>query len=99
MNVTRTEADGVLTFALEGRLDTNTSPDLHAELIPAIDGTHDVVLDFSQLEYVSSAGLRVLLAAQKQSNSHGTSLTLRGVNDEIMEIFEMTGFIDILAIE
>lgn len=98
MNVTRTEADGVLTFALEGRLDTTTSPELHAELIPAIDGTHDVVLDFSQLEYVSSAGLRVLLAAQKQSAAQGTDLTIRGANDEIMEIFEMTGFIDILTI-
>ncbi|MDN0069226.1 STAS domain-containing protein [Collinsella ihumii] len=99
MNVTRAEQDGILTFSLEGRLDTTTSPRLHEELIPAIDGIHDVVLDFSHLEYVSSAGLRVLLAAQKQSAARGTSLTLTGVNDEIMEIFEMTGFIDILTIE
>ena len=94
----RTSRDGTAVFALAGRLDTTTSPQLHDVLLPALDGSCDILLDFTGLNYVSSAGLRVLLAAQKQSKAAGVCMSLRGVCDEIMEVFDMTGFSDILNI-
>lgn len=84
--------------SLEGRLDTNTSPELDEFLEGHIEGVKELVFDFSTLEYISSAGLRVLLAAQKQMNQQG-SMVIKNVNETIMEIFEVTGFSDILTIE
>lgn len=97
MQISKNTAPEGLVFTLEGRLDTNTSPQLQDALLPAIDGSSDVVLDFSAIQYVSSAGLRVLLAAQKAANAKSVSLTLRGVCEDVMEVFEMTGFTDFLT--
>lgn len=80
-----------LTVAITGRLDTNSSPKLEAELRQSVDGVTELVFDFSEVEYISSAGLRVLLAAQKVMNRKG-SMKLVGVSDEIQEVFEITGF-------
>jgi anti-sigma B factor antagonist len=87
-----------LTVAIVGRLDTTTAPQLEAELKQSIDGVEKLVLDFAGLEYLSSAGLRVILAAQKVMNKQG-EMIIKNVNDTINEIFEVTGFIDILTIE
>lgn len=87
-----------MTITLTGRLDTNTAPKLEAELKESISGIEVLVLDFSGLEYLSSAGLRVLLASQKIMNRQGR-MVVRNVNDMIMEVFEVTGFCDILTIE
>ena len=87
-----------LTVAITGRLDTNSSPKLEAELRQSVGGVAELVFDFSEVEYISSAGLRVLLAAQKVMNRKG-SMKLVGVSDEIQEVFEITGFSDILTIE
>ena len=85
-----------LNVALKGRLDTTTAPQLEGELV--LDGVTDLVLDFAELDYISSAGLRVLLAAQKIMNKQG-SMVIRNVNETIMEVFEITGFADILTVE
>ena len=87
-----------LHVALEGRLDTTTAPELEAELKASLDGITELDLDFEKLEYLSSAGLRVLLAAQKTMNKQG-SMVIHHVNETIREVFEVTGFIDILTIE
>ncbi|MBQ0040509.1 MAG: STAS domain-containing protein [Clostridiales bacterium] len=87
-----------LVIALEGRLDTSTAPNLEAELKSSLDGVEELVLDFNKLEYISSAGLRVVLGAQKTMSKQG-EMKLTGVNDEVMEVFEITGFVDILTIE
>lgn len=85
-------------LALEGRLDTITAPELEKELKNSVDGVTELVMDFEKLEYISSAGLRVLLSAQKIMNKQG-SMKLLNVSESIMEIFEVTGFSDILTIE
>ena len=87
-----------LTLFLEGRLDTSTSPELETVLKGSLDGVTELVFDFEKLEYISSAGLRVLLAAQKTMSKQG-AMKLINVNEIIMEIFEITGFSDILTIE
>ena len=87
-----------LTVAIVGRLDTTTAPQLEAEFRQSIDGVEKLVLDFAALEYLSSAGLRVLLAAQKVMNKQG-EMIVKNVNETIAEIFEVTGFSDILTIE
>ena len=87
-----------LTVALTGRLDTTTAPELEAEFKQNLAGVEKLVLDFTALEYLSSAGLRVLLAAQKVMNKQG-EMIIKNVNETINEIFEVTGFIDILTIE
>ena len=86
------------TFVIEGRLDTQTAPDLEKEIDSVVEEIKELVLDLSGLEYVSSAGLRVILKAQKIMNKQG-SMKLTRVNDSIMEVFEITGFLDILTIE
>ena len=98
MNIIRNKDGSKLTLALEGRLDTTTAPQLEAELKASLDGVAELELDFEKLEYLSSAGLRVLLAAQKVMNKQG-SMVIRHVNETIHEVFEVTGFIDILTIE
>ena len=99
MNIDKLQENGTLTFALDGKLDTKTAPQLEAVLLPAIDEAKKVVLDFTKLEYVSSAGLRVLLMGQKQSSAKGITMTIKGVSSQIMEIFEMIGFANVLNIE
>ena len=98
MTINKTQNGNELTIALEGRLDTATSPQLEAELKGSLDGIAALALDFQKLEYISSAGLRVLLSAQKTMNGRG-GMKVTNVNDTIMEIFEVTGFTDILTIE
>ena len=99
MKIQTKSENGKVTVELEGRLDTNTSPQLEDELAAVLDSTVELlVIDFANLAYISSAGLRVLLAAQKKMNKQG-SMKLKGVCDAVMEVFEMTGFADILVIE
>ena len=98
MTIQKTQDGEKLTIALEGRLDTTTAPQLEGELRSAVNGISELVFDFSALEYVSSAGLRVLLSAQKVMNKQG-SMVIRNVNSAIMDVLELTGFVDILNIE
>ena len=98
LNINKTVENEKTVFTLEGRLDTVTAPDLENELKASLDGVKELVLDFEKLEYISSAGLRVLLAAQKTMAKQG-EMKLIHVNETIMEIFEVTGFSDILTIE
>ena len=86
------------TLIVSGRLDTQTAPELENELDAVLSGIKELTFDFANLEYVSSAGLRVILKAQKTMNTQG-SMKLTGVNDSIMEVFDITGFLDILTIE
>ena len=87
-----------LTLIVSGRLDTQTAPELENELDSSLSGIKELIFDMTDLEYVSSAGLRVILKAQKAMNAQG-SMKLTGVNDSIMEVFDITGFLDILTIE
>lgn len=98
MTINKQLEGSALTLALEGRLDTTTAPQLEAELKASLDGVTALTLDLAELAYLSSAGLRVILAAQKQMNKQG-SMVVRHVNETIMEVFEVTGFTDILTIE
>lgn len=98
MNIIKTTEGTTLNLALEGRLDTTTAPQLEAELKGSLDGVTELNMNFEKLEYLSSAGLRVILAAQKTMNKQG-KMVIRHVNETIREVFEVTGFIDILTIE
>ena len=97
LNINKTKTNDAVLLSLEGRLDTVTAPLLENELKNLLPGTGALTLDFGKLEYISSAGLRVLLSAHKAMAGHG-SMELIGVNDTIMEIFEVTGFSEILNI-
>lgn len=98
MDINKSVEGKTLTLALTGRLDTSTAPQLEAELRDSLPGISSLILDFQALEYLSSAGLRVILTAQKTMNRQG-SMVIRNVNETIMEVFEVTGFSDILTIE
>ncbi|MBQ0084373.1 MAG: STAS domain-containing protein [Clostridiales bacterium] len=98
MEILKKKNDGNLLISLVGRLDTTTAPELEAALNESLDGVTELNLDFAKLEYVSSAGLRVLLGAQKKMNAQG-KMSLKNVSSDIMEVFEITGFSDILTIE
>ncbi len=98
LNINKTIDEGKALIALEGRLDTMTAPDLEKEVQESTSGLTELVFDMDKLEYISSAGLRVLLASQKIMNNQG-SMKVINVNETIMEIFEVTGFSDILSIE
>lgn len=98
MEITKKQEGTALTVSLEGRLDTNTAPQLEAELKTSLNDVTDLTLDFEKLEYISSAGLRVLLSAQKVMNKQGTMIVTNAI-DEIKEVFEITGFCDILTIK
>ena len=98
MTIQKTVNENVLTVALSGRLDTTTAPQLESELKASLEEVQTLVLDFAELTYLSSAGLRVLLAAQKIMNKQG-SMRVKNVNETIQEIFEVTGFCDILTVE
>jgi len=97
MTINKQQNGAALTLALEGRLDTVTSPDLENEL-KALDGVDTLTLDFSKLDYISSAGLRVLLSAHKQMSAKG-GMKVTNVNEIVREVFDVTGFADILTIE
>ena len=98
MNITKTREEDTLTVALEGRLDTVTAPQLEAELRTSVNGIKKLVMDLEKLDYISSAGLRVLLSAQKVMNRQGVMIVCH-VQPGIMEIFDVTGFSEMLNIE
>ena len=98
MTITKTENGSAITIALEGRLDTLTAPELEAELKKDLDSADSLILDFSKLDYISSAGLRVLLSAHKIMSAKG-GMKVTNVNEIVQEVFEVTGFSDILAVE
>ena len=98
MKITQKRNQNDLIIALEGRLDTTTSPELEAAVKSSLAGVTSLEMDFSELDYISSAGLRVLLAVQKTMNKQG-EMKVTHVNETVMEVFEVTGFSDILTIE
>ncbi|MBP5207590.1 MAG: STAS domain-containing protein [Clostridia bacterium] len=98
MIINKTAAENGLTLSLEGRLDTNTAPELEKTLNGSLDGVNALTFDLSGLEYISSAGLRILLAAHKKMSGKG-SMKIRGAQSAIKEIFDITGFSSILTIE
>ncbi len=97
MTIEKTQNGGDLVVSIEGRLDTITAPELEAALKASLDGVKTLTLDLKKLEYISSAGLRVLLSAQKVMSRQG-EMKVTNVNETIAEIFEVTGFSDILTI-
>lgn len=98
MTITKHQNGTNLEIVLEGRLDTTTAPELEAELNQSMPGAESLTLDFAKLEYISSAGLRVLLSAHKVMAQKGGMKVIRA-NEIVMEVFEVTGFADILTIE
>lgn len=98
LKIDKTVTDGVATVTLGGRLDTSTAPGLEKELASFTDGISELVFDIKELEYVSSAGLRVFLITQKKMNAQG-KMILRNVCEDVYDVFEITGFTDILTIE
>jgi anti-sigma B factor antagonist len=98
LNITKKTENGKLTLALEGRLDTVTAPELEKEVKESLDGVNELEMDCSKLDYISSAGLRVLLSAHKVMTSKG-GMKVTHVNEIVAEVFDVTGFADILNIE
>ena len=98
MTVTMNRNDTQLTVNIRGRLDTLTAPELEEKLEDALDGVEELILDLDGLEYISTAGLRVILSVIKQMDEQG-EMKLRNVCDDVMDVFEVTGFIDFLNIE
>ena len=99
MNITKSAEGSVFKIAVSGRLDTATAPELESALKDSLAGVSELLLDIHELEYISSAGLRVLLTAQKTMNAQNGTMRVAGANEMIREIFEVTGFIDILTLE
>ncbi|SEK80528.1 anti-sigma B factor antagonist [Ruminococcus sp. YRD2003] len=98
MNIEKISESGKLTLKLEGRIDTKSAPELDELVKTSLDGVTSLIIDLKEVAYISSAGLRVLLIAQKQMNKQG-GMKIINVSEDIMEIFEVTGFSDILTIE
>ena len=98
MTIDKKTSGSTLTISVEGRLDTVTAPDLEKEIKTSLDGVTELILDFDRLDYISSAGLRVLLSTQKIMTNQG-SMKVIHVNETINDVFEITGFSDILTIE
>lgn len=99
MTITKSTENGKVILELEGRLDTSTAPSMEQEIKDSVTGeVKELILDFKGLQYISSAGLRVLLAAQKKMNRQG-SMVVKNANDMVTEVFQVTGFIDILTVE
>jgi len=98
MEIVKTQAGEKITFALSGKLDTATSPEFQEAFIPAFDEAKEITFDFANLIYVSSAGLRVLLMGEKTAKAKGVALKIANVSEEVMDVFEMTGFSNILTI-
>lgn len=99
LNIEKHIEEKKAVFSLEGRLDTVTAPELEEKLKDALDDVEELTLDFEKLDYISSAGLRVLLSTQKTMSEKDGEMKLINVKDEIMEVLEITGFVDILTIE
>ena len=99
MNITKSVNGTVLTVTISGRLDTSTAPSLETELKDSLNGITELVFDISGLDYISSAGLRVLLSALKAMNAQKGTMRVTGANEMIREIFDVTGFSDILILE
>ena len=97
MKIENTKNGAALVLKVTGRLDTTTAPELEAALKDSLEGTTDLTFDFADLEYISSAGLRVLLIAIKKMNAQGT-LVVKNANELVMEVFEVTGFKDLMTI-
>ena len=97
MNIDKKLDNGCLTLKVEGRLDTNTSPELEAEL--KLDDVSEIVFDFAGLEYISSAGLRVLMTAQKSMMASGGKMSITSPNEMVMSVFNMTGMSSIFTIK
>ncbi len=95
MDFEKTENGSTLTVSLIGELDSMNTPELEEKLIKEIEGVHDLVFDLAKLEYISSAGLRVLLQMQKTMKTQG-SMVIKNTNDEVMDIFKVTGFVRLL---
>ena len=98
MTINKSQNGDELVYALEGALDTTTSPDLQEDLDESMGGVHSIVFDFTDLNYISSSGLRVLLHAHKNMNNKG-GVKIKNINEIVREVFEVTGFIDMLNIE
>ena len=98
MIISKEKNGNALTLKVKGRIDTATSPKLQKEIEDSIEGVETLAFDFSEMEYISSSGLRVLLSTQKKMNGQG-KMTVKNVSETVMEIFEITGFSDILTIE
>ena len=98
LNINQSSEEKTVVLALEGRLDTTTAPELEAVIQEVLPDTTELILDFEALEYISSAGLRVLLSTEKKLNGKG-EMKIRKANETILEIFEVTGFSEILTIE
>ena len=99
MQIESNRTQGCLNLKLSGRLETSTAPELQAVIEKELEGTDELKLDMEGIEYVSSAGLRVLLAASKEMKAKGGNMIVSNVNDDVMEVFEITGFKEILTIE
>ena len=99
MEITKSVEGTVMTVAVSGRLDTSTAPQLESELKNSLNGITELVLEISGLDYISSAGLRVLLSALKAMNAQKGTMRVVGANEMVREIFEVTGFSDILTLE
>lgn len=98
MNIKQKKEDKKLTLLVSGRIDTTTAPEFLEHVKEAVVGVEELVLDFADVDYISSAGLRVILFAQKTMNAQSGSMSVAHVNNDIMETFELTGFTDILNI-
>ena len=98
MNITKKLTGSELLFAIEGNIDSNTAPKLYEEVSSSLEGVTSLIFDFAKVDYISSAGLRVLLAAYKTMSKQGT-MVIRNANDNVMDIFQMTGFTNFLTIE
>lgn len=99
MDISTANADGTVTVFVTGQLNTNTARDLEVALDDVLLESTDIVLDFSNLDYISSAGLRVVLGAQKRVNAASGSLKLTGLSESVREVFDITGLADVLTIE
>ena len=99
MQVKETREGEVIQLSVEGRVDTTTAPDLQKQILDSFQKVRHVVIDFMEVEYISSAGLRALLLGQKTATSKGGSLKILNVNDSVKQVFDMSGFSKILTIE
>jgi anti-anti-sigma factor len=99
MTVNETRSGDMITLHVEGRVDTNTSPDLQDRILKAFQKGNQLIMDFKEMEYISSAGLRALLLGHKTALSKGGSMKIINANDDVLEIFDDTGFTDIFMVE
>ena len=99
LNISKETEGTSLKLSLEGRLDTQTAPDLESTVSSSLEGITELIFDIKDLQYISSAGLRVLLSAQKSMNNAAGKMIIKNVSEEVMEIFDVTGFTSILTIE